>query len=113
MVKRYHLVGLPFVLLLIMNSKSFAQTPVINNTTINYATTPNRMAVAGSNFSSSGAAPTVVFNGVTLTLVSFSNTSIVANLPTALASGSYTATITNNMSNNKQYSSPYIVTYGA
>ena len=56
--------------------------PVVNNSTINYGLNPNRITINGTGFQPSSAAPTVLFNNVSLTpLVSFTNLQIVANLP--------------------------------
>ena len=39
-------------------------TPVVNSTLINYIA--NQITIGGQNFSPSGVAPTVLFNGVSL-----------------------------------------------
>jgi hypothetical protein len=70
-----------------------AAAPVVTSATVNY--TNNQITLHGQNFSPSGAAPTVVFNGQTLTLVSFSNQTVVATLPSNIPAGAYRLTITN------------------
>ncbi len=85
------------------------QQPTVVNTTINYLSAPKSITITGSSFSPTGGTPTVVFNAATLTLVSFTNTAIVANLPTGLGAGNYTMGVTNS----KGQSVSYIVTYGA
>jgi hypothetical protein len=83
--------------------------PVVNNDIINYSVSPNTIAVNGSGFKPSTTAPIVLFNNVTLTLVSSSNTDIVANLPTGTQAGSYRLRITNSQGNAYEFD----VTYGA
>src|SRR2546422_250849 len=56
-------------------------SPIVNNNTINYSLSPNRITINGSGFQPSTAVPAVLFNNVNLALVSSSNTQIVANLP--------------------------------
>src|SRR5713226_9308187 len=68
--------------------------PLVNNTSINYAT--NQISISGSDFSPTGKASTVLFNAVTLSLVSYTNTAIVANLPAGTGAGTYRLRITNS-----------------
>ena len=71
-----------------------AASPSVTSTTINYALTPNQITISGTNFMSGTTKPVVVLNGTTLTLISSSPTSIVADMPSpALAPGTYTLTI--------------------
>jgi hypothetical protein len=85
------------ILLLILSAPlvSQAQTPVIDDATVNL--TAGSLTLAGSNFSPSGAAPTVTLGGTSRTVSSFTNTSIVAAVPTTLAIGSYLVTVTNSV----------------
>ncbi len=87
----------------------WAQTPSIFNTTIDYSTSPNQLTISGQNLSPAGAAPVIVFNGTSLTVLSFSNTASVAKLPTGLTAGSYSTQLTVNGG----ASVSWIVTYGA
>jgi hypothetical protein len=82
-------------------------TPVVNRGTINYST--NRVTFAGSGFEPAKTAPAVKFNGIALTLDSFSNTQIVATLPAASPTGTFRLTVTNSHGN----SSTFDLTYGA
>jgi hypothetical protein len=43
-------------------------TPVVNNSAIDYNVSPNQITINGSGFLPQSAAPTVLFNNVTLTL---------------------------------------------
>src|ERR1700686_201778 len=70
----------------------FATTPTVLSTSINSAVT--QLTISGSGFSPTNLAPTVVIGTSTLTLVSFSDTQIVATLPTNEPSGSYQLSVT-------------------
>jgi hypothetical protein len=85
------------ILLLILSVPlvSQAQTPVIDDATVNLTT--GKMTLAGSNFSPTGVAPTVTVGGTSETVASFSNTSIVVDVSTTLAAGTYLATVTNSV----------------
>ena len=65
--------------------------------------------ITGQNLSPSGLAPTVAFAHTGLSLLSFTNRSIVAKLPSGLAPGSYSLTVTNSSSETATFS----VTIGA
>jgi len=69
-------------------------TPLVNNTSINYPA--NQISISGLDFSPTGKAPIVLFNAITMTLVSFTNTAIVANLPSGTAAGTYRLRITSS-----------------
>src|SRR5271166_5337258 len=83
--------------------------PQINGVSINYAVSPNTLTLSGADFSPTGVAPTIMFDKTKLTLVSFSQTNIVADLPTTLVPGTYTMVVTNS----RGLPTPYMVTYGA
>ncbi len=83
--------------------------PVVNNSTIDYGLNPNRITINGSGFRPSSAAPTVLFNNVNLTIISSSNTQVVANLPASTQAGTYRVRVTNSQSNFYESG----VTYGA
>ena len=68
--------------------------PAILSATVDYAA--SRITIIGSNFSPAGVAPTVVLESATLPLVSFTNQSAAASLPTGWASGSYLLAVTNS-----------------
>ena len=82
-------------------------TVVINNATVNPAQT--QITLAGSNLDPTGTAPTVLFNGVKLALVSFTNATLVATLPNGLAAGTYLVRVTNSASQSGSFD----VTIGA
>ena len=75
---------------------SQAQTPVIEDTTVNLA--KSYIAVAGSNFSPNGVAPTVALGGTSRTVYSFTNTAIIVEAPSTLAAATYLVTVTNSVS---------------
>ena len=70
----------------------FATTPEVVSTSINSAVT--QLTIKGTDFSPTNSAPAVVLGVDTLVLVSFSNTQIVATLPTNEPSGSYELSVT-------------------
>ena len=79
--------------LLLMLSAPFAsqaQTPVISNAQANVAR--GYIAVAGANFSPTGAAPTVTVGGISSTVFSFTDTLVVVGVPLTLAAASYLVT---------------------
>ena len=95
--------------LLLMPLFCRAATPVVNNSVTNYNVSPNQITVSGSGFDPKGVAPTVSFNNVTLTVLTFSDTQIVASLPAGTTAGSYRLRITNSQGNFYEFD----VTYGA
>ena len=66
---------------------SQAQTPVIDDATVNLTT--GKITLTGTNFSPTAVAPTVAVGGTARTVTAFSNTSITADVPTTLAAGTY------------------------
>jgi len=80
--------------------------PVLNRTTIDYGL--NQITISGSSLQPRSTPPLVLFNGAALTLVSFSQTQIVATLPVNLQPGSYKLRVTNS-----QGIAELDVTYGA
>ena len=96
--------------LLLASLFAAGSTPVVDNTTINYGVNPSQITIRGSGFSPKGIAPAVLFNNVSLApLVSSTDLSIVANLPTGTQSASYRLRITNSQGNSYEFD----VTYGA
>ncbi|MGC1363209.1 MAG: IPT/TIG domain-containing protein [Silvibacterium sp.] len=82
-------------------------SPVVNSVTVSY--TSNEITVNGSGFLPVKTAPTVLFNNTKLTLVSDTNTKIVAHLPSGVAAGTFNLTVTNSEANKFVFD----VTYGA
>jgi hypothetical protein len=68
--------------------------PVIFGTVVDYST--NQITINGPNFSPTGLPPAVKFPCSTLTLVSFTSQSIVANLPAGVASGACGISVSNS-----------------
>jgi hypothetical protein len=84
-----------------------AATPAVNSGTINYST--SQITLTGSGFEPNKAKPTVAFNGSALTISTFSNTQVVATLPTGLTPGTFDLTVTNSQGNSVDFN----MTYGA
>ncbi len=84
-------------------------TPILtlNSATINY--TNNQVTFSGASFEPSGKAPTVLFSGSPLAIVSFTNTQIVAALPTNTKAGTYSVCVANSLGELL----PFALTYGA
>jgi hypothetical protein len=97
---RIALLVLPSILVLRPPPTSAAVA--IYSTIVN--TTNNRVTITGANFSPAGLAPKVVFSTTTLTLVSFTDHSAVAQLPTGFAAGSYSLTVANSDSQTATFS---------
>ncbi len=97
------------ILLLILCTPlvSQAQTPAINDATVDLA--KGHITLAGSNFDPSGVAPTVTVGGTSRTLYSFTNTQIVVDVPTTLAAATYLVSVTNSAA----HSGSAYVTVGA
>jgi hypothetical protein len=85
------------VLLLILSAPlvSQAQTPVIEDATVNLA--QSYISLAGSNFSPTSVAPTVTVGGTSRTVYSFTNTVLVVEVPSTLAAATYLVTVTNSV----------------
>jgi len=85
------------ILLLILLTPliSRAQTPVIDQAKVNLA--QSYISLAGSNFSPNGVAPTVTVGGTSRTVYSFTNTSMVVEVPSTLAAATYLVTVTNSV----------------
>src|SRR5450755_3957053 len=86
---------------------SAASPPIITSTTLNTAN--GQLTITGANLSPTGAAPSVSFDNTALTLVSFSSTIVVANLPATFGPGTYLLQVTNS---NSQ-SGTFDITLGA
>ena len=96
-----------FLLSLLLVSNAAHAAITVNSTTIDY--TSNLITIKGSSFSPGGGTPTVTLNGVTFALVWFTNTTILATLPSGTAAGSYRLRITNGGGEFYEFD----VTYGA
>jgi len=80
-------------LVLFLSSNLFASvTPDVTNTSVNSGVT--QLTINGTGFAPTNSAPTVVLGTSTLSVVSFSDTQIVATLPTNEPSGSYELSVT-------------------
>src|SRR5581483_1271397 len=75
-------------------SVTMLAAPSIYTTVVN--TSANELSITAKGFDPAGLAPTVTFANTSLTLVSFTNTKIVAQLPTGFSPGSYSLTIKNS-----------------
>jgi hypothetical protein len=105
MLNRTSLV-LSAVLVLFSANLLVAVTPVaIRSTNINSS---NVLSVFGSGFAT-GATPTFIFNGHTLTVKSFTNTSVTATLPSGTSQGSYQLTIRNSQGQSATVSTSFDV----
>ncbi len=74
---------------------SRAQTPVIEDATVNLA--KSYISLAGSNFSPTSVAPSVTVGGTSRTVFSFTSTAIVVEVPSTLAAATYLVTVTNSV----------------
>ena len=70
-----------------------ATAPVICSVVVN--TAANEIIISGRNFSPTGTPPTVTSGGTKLTLVSYTNSIIVAQVGSGMLAGSYPLTVTN------------------
>jgi hypothetical protein len=99
-----------FVLLALVPSAAFGGIiPIltVNSTTINYGT--NQVTINGSSFEPVKKAPSVFMNSGSLTIVSYTNSQIVATLPNNTAAGNYGIVVTNAIGELF----PFVITYGA
>jgi hypothetical protein len=88
------------LLLLLLSLPSFATSPpVIISSSISSDLTT--ITINGSGFVQGGTTPTVVLGTDTLTVVTSSNTQIVASLPTNEPAGSYLLSVTENGGGSK------------
>jgi hypothetical protein len=85
---------------LFVSAATTTTAPVVNGVTISYSS--NEVTVNGSGFLPVNTAPTELFNNTKLTLVSDTNTKIVAHLPASVPAGTFNLTVTN--SENSKFS---------
>jgi hypothetical protein len=107
MTKRCVWTGSIVLLLAICLPAAASTAVVINSTSVNPKL--NQITILGQGFDPTGLAPTVTFSTSTLTVISFSKTSIVAALPPGTKAGSYPLTVTNSAANTLTFD----VTVGA
>jgi hypothetical protein len=99
--------ALSAVLVLFSATLLTAVTPVVITSTFTTYST-HVLTVYGSGFST-GATPTFVFNGHTLAVKGFTNTSIAATLPSTTNQGNYQVTIRNSQGQSATVSTAYDV----
>jgi hypothetical protein len=92
---------------LFVSATTTTTVPVVNSVTVSYSS--NEVTVNGSGFLPTNAAPAVLFNNTSLALVSATDATIVAYLPSGVTAGTFNLTVTN--SENKKFT--FDVTYGA
>ena len=107
MTNRCVWLGFILLLLAICLPAAASTAVVINSTSVNPKL--NQITILGQGFDPTGLAPTVTLSSSTLTVVSFSKTSIVAALPAGTKAGSYPLTVTNSGANTLTFD----VTIGA
>src|ERR1017187_745536 len=93
--------------LLTVGLSAASTAPAIYSTVLKKSN--NQITITGNNFSPSGLAPTVFSAHAPLALVSFTNQTIVAQLPAGFAAGSYSLSVTNSVPQTGTFS----VTLGA
>ncbi len=96
---------LPAMLLFLTPLIAFGAVPVVNSGAINYQT--NQITLTGTGFEPAKAKPTVTFNGTALTVATFSNTQVVATLPTGMAPGTFNLVLTNSQGNAVDFNMNY------
>lgn len=79
----------------------------VNNATINYA--DNQVTLSGTSFETLKKSPTVLFSGAPLTLASYSDSQIVAELPANTVAGTYVMIVANSLGEFTEVD----LTYGA
>jgi hypothetical protein len=92
---------------LLANPAWGATAPAIVSTVVNTST--KEITVSGTDFQPAKTAPRVTLDNVALVLVSSTNQTVVAKLPTSLAAGSYLLSLTNSSSQTATFT----VTLGA
>jgi hypothetical protein len=75
--------------------------PVVNSVTVSYSS--NEVTVNGSGFLPTNAAPTVLFNNTSLALVSATDATVVAYLPSGVTAGTFNLTVTNSENNEFRF----------
>jgi|SRR5579864_15299 len=80
-------------------SVNFALTPGVSSVSPNPGFAGSPVTITGTNFESPQGTSTVTFNGVAATVVSWSNTTVVATLPNNVSPGPVVVTVNGNASN--------------
>lgn len=93
------------LLLLASPLLALASTPAVNSGIVNYST--NVVTLNGSGFQPAKAKPTISFNGASLPVTTFSDTQVVATLPTGLTSGTFDLKVTNSQGNSVDFNMSY------
>src|ERR1700733_3102159 len=78
---------------LFVSATTTTSVPVVNSVTVSYSS--NEVTVNGSGFLPTNAAPAVLFNNTSLALVSATDATIVAYLPSGVTAGTFNLTVTN------------------
>jgi hypothetical protein len=95
--------------LLCSSSLALAATPAILSAIVNTTTTPPQITISGTNLTPTSGAPVVNLDATGLTLVSYTSTQIVAQLPSGLTAGSFRLIV----SNGGTTPGAFVVTTGA
>ena len=82
--------------MMLWTSLAFAANPTIDSAIVNLST--NEITIGGTHLIPSSGPPVVMLEAVDLTLLSSTNTKIVANLPGGLADGTYRLSVNNGSS---------------
>jgi hypothetical protein len=112
MKERIYMRKLVFTALLLLTPRLLAFAagiPIItiSRAAINYNT--NQVTLNGSGFEPSRKAPTILFAGSPLTVISYTDTQIVATLPANTVAGNFTVLIVNSLGEFLRYE----LTYGS
>jgi hypothetical protein len=81
--------------LLYPSSLALAATPAVISAIVNTATIPPQVTISGNNLTPVTGAPAVNLDATGLILVSYTNTQIVAKLPSGLPAGSFRLSVNN------------------
>lgn len=79
----------------------------VNSAAVNYGA--NQVTITGTSFDPAKKSPTVVMAGGSLAIISYTNTQIVATLPTNTAAGTYGIVVSNSIGELF----PFVITFGA
>src|SRR5260221_1406107 len=84
--------------------RTLAQAPTIASVSPNSGAVGASVAITGTNFGSAQGSSTVTLNGTTALVASWSNTAIVAVVPTNATSGPFSVTVNGNSANSSSFS---------
>ena len=108
------MLGLPVVVstcFLVTTVWAGGPQPVITGAVPNFAINPTQLTVSGSNFGT--VQPLVSLDGLPLAVMSFTDTLVVASLPTNLTPGSYLLTLLTRDKTNQPFTAEFDATLGA